>query len=110
MCIVCRGGAQKYFIKAEASKTYIETVTQLKKEQASSMGLHYSMYNDTHQGRALKGYVKLCATWATRFWKPELEDIKSFQGVLDKPSKIFDDCGAVDYNIGDDGLNVPFGS
>lgn len=32
MCLACRGGAQKYVIKAEATKEYINEITQLKKE------------------------------------------------------------------------------
>ena len=108
MCMVCRGNSQKYVIKAEDTKEYVDTVTFLKREQTESTGIKNSVQDDVENGQAYNGYVKLCATWVRRFWMPEIEtDNGNFQ-VLNEPTKIFDDCGAND--IKDGGGGVPYGS
>ena len=73
MCLACRGGAQKYVIKAEATKEYIDNVTFLKREQKSSTDIHSSLEEDILAARATNGYVKVCASWVRRFWLPDYD-------------------------------------
>ena len=50
MCMVCRGNSQKYVIKAEATKEYVDTVTFLKREQTESTGIKNSVQDDIEAG------------------------------------------------------------
>lgn len=110
MCLACRGGAQKYVIKAEATKEYINEITQLKKEQKSSTTIQNSLEEDIAAGRAVNGYVKICASWARRFWLPDYDSESSNFQVLAEPTKIFDQCGAIDTKAEDGSTDVPYGS
>ena len=110
MCISCRGGSEKYVIRAEATKEYIDEVTYLKREQRESTDIQNSVEDDIKNNRAYNGYVKLCATWVRRFWLPEYDPENTNFQVLNQPSKIFDTCGAIDTKISDDGVSVPYGS
>ena len=55
------------------------------------------------------GYVKVCATWAQTMWGLEMsqEPVTKFEG-LDKPTEMFDNCGA--YDVNNDSATIRKGS
>ena len=52
MCMVCRGNSQKYVIKAEATKEYVDKITFLKREQNDFSTISNTFQDDIASGVA----------------------------------------------------------
>ena len=61
--------------------------------------------NLTDIAKYTNGYVKVCATWVQTMWGlvPNMnkDTVSEFEG-LNKPTEMFDNCGAYDINSEED--------
>lgn len=83
MCLACSGATANFILKAEATQGYVESVHEMMEVQEKSVGILRTPAHDLLQERALKGYVKVCASWVQSMWKSDIASA----------TDSFDNCG-----------------
>ena len=107
-CMACRDDMNNYVVKANATKEYYDTISELMRLQDQHTNINRTFAQDlarplteTHDGKNLvyDGYVKVCASWVGRMWNLTQDEIRNTQYKnLGEPTKQFDNCGAYDVD------------